>query len=122
MLLELQLQLYYLCFVTSNALSKPASKQPTLYDGTASTEAALLLLLLRMQAEVDRWLDVAAALESSAASWVQPTCQQASDEVCSRLPLGQDTAVPAAGHSLTTPTQLVAQQLDIKVLCFGCRS
>jgi hypothetical protein len=47
---------------------------------TASAEAAVLLLLF-VQAEVDKWLDVAAALENSAASWVQPTCQQASDEV-----------------------------------------
>lgn len=37
-----------------------------------------------MQAEVDKWLGFAAALEQAAASWVQPTCQQANDEVHNR--------------------------------------
>ena len=36
---------------------------------------------LVLQADVDKWLDAAAALEKAAASWVQPTCQQAADEV-----------------------------------------
>lgn len=34
-----------------------------------------------MQVEVERWLEVAAKLEKAAVPWVQPTCQQATEEV-----------------------------------------
>lgn len=34
-----------------------------------------------LQVEIDRFLDFAAAVEQAAASWVQPTCQKATDEV-----------------------------------------
>jgi hypothetical protein len=41
----------------------------------------LSLLPIHLQAEIDSWVDVAAAVERAAASWVQPTSQQATDEV-----------------------------------------
>eukprot|EP00775_Hariotina_reticulata_P010345 gene10345-10502_t len=33
-------------------------------------------------AEIDSWVDIAAAVEKAASSWVPPTCHQATDEVC----------------------------------------
>jgi hypothetical protein len=69
--------------IICSTLSLYRSNQLRSHGTTLSAEAGVLLFLL-LQAAVDKWLDVAAALENSAASWVQPTCQQASDEVSSR--------------------------------------
>ncbi|WIA29336.1 hypothetical protein OEZ86_011841 [Tetradesmus obliquus] len=71
-------------------------------------------------AEVDRWLDVAAALESSAASWVQPTCQQASDEARNAAKASIEQQLAALEQQLQGNSFLVGSVLslaDVAVLC-----
>lgn len=46
---------------------------------------------MHMQDQIDHWLQASAALQQKAASWLQPTSQTASDQVCSIKQLTSDT-------------------------------
>eukprot|EP00879_Flechtneria_rotunda_P032093 GHRR01035245.1.p1 GENE.GHRR01035245.1~~GHRR01035245.1.p1 ORF type:complete len:253 (+),score=123.27 GHRR01035245.1:121-879(+) len=71
-------------------------------------------------AEVDNWVDVAAALERAAAAWVQPTCQQATDKDREAGKGFIEQTLAQIEQQLQSSSHLVGPSLtlaDIAVLC-----